>query len=89
MPHPFPSLMPGWKSELLTPPVMGRKDPAKRAARRRYTAARNRLEVCKGKRRYPSEYEARKLWAEAEGKTGVELRIYRCVICHGFHFTSH
>jgi hypothetical protein len=53
-------------------------------ASRRQPVKRTRLRVCRAKRAYPSEAEARAVAAA----TGLDLRPYRCDRCQAYHLTS-
>ena len=54
-------------------------------APRRQPVKRTRLGICRAKRAYPTESEARTAAALA---TGLDLRPYRCDRCRAHHLTS-
>ena len=44
---------------------------------------------CKSKKRYPTEYRAREIARRRERSGGINLRVYPCHFCGGYHLTSH
>lgn len=56
-----------------------------RPPRRHVGVKRTRLSICRAKRSYPSDAEARTAAALA---AGLDLRPYRCDRCRAFHLTS-
>jgi hypothetical protein len=44
--------------------------------------------ACFRKRLYPTEEEAKKGLDWVSRKRGVDVRMYRCPTCHGYHLTS-
>ena len=54
------------------------------AAGTRGPVKRTRLRVCRAKRAYREDAEARAAAAE----NALDLRVYRCDRCHAFHLTS-
>jgi hypothetical protein len=43
---------------------------------------------CYGKHRYPTEKDARRVRHKRREASGVELRVYPCYVCGGYHLTS-